>query len=182
MTALEQRIEAALARLGAEYEPPLGWQARVLAATQPAARRPWWAYAMPAAAVAATALCVVQFRQAPPVLALGVEIAHRVAVRGQEARVGDVVRLTVSGGDGERALWVYRDEQRLVIRCPGDPACAMTDAGIAVALELGDVGNYAIVALAADAALPVPTGSYDDDTAAARRAGIAIREDRLSVR
>jgi len=181
MTASVQRIEAALARLGAEYEPPLGWQARVLAATQPA-RRPWWGYAMPAAAVAATALCVVQFRQAPAALAIDVDIVHRVAVRGPEARVGDVVRLTVSGGGGERALWVYRDEQRMVIRCPGDRACAVTDAGIAVALELGAIGSYSIIALAADGALPLPSGSYEDDTAAARRAGVAIREDRLVVR
>jgi hypothetical protein len=180
MITSEQRIEAALARLGVEYEPPLGWQARVLAATQPA-RRPWWGYALPAAAVAAAALCVVQFRQPPGALALDVDIAHRVAVRGPEALVGDAVRLTVSGGSGERALWVYRDE-RMVIRCPGDRACAVTDAGIAVALELAEVGSYSIVALAADGALPLPSGSYDDDTAAARRAGIAIREDRLVVR
>lgn len=189
MTVSEQRIdaaidpalEAALARLGAEYEPPPGWQARVLAAIQPA-RRPWWGYAMPAAAIAATALCVLQFRTAAPALAIRVDIAHRATMRGSEARVGDTVHLAVSGGSGARALWLYRDEQRLVLRCPGDPACAMTDAGIAVSLELAEVGNYAIVALAGDGAVPEPAGSYDDDTAAARRAGIAIHEDRFTVR
>jgi hypothetical protein len=181
VTVSEQRIEAALARLGAEYEPLLGWQARVLAAIEPA-RRPWWSYAMPAAAVAATALCVLQFRTAVPALAIRVDIAHRATVRGSEARVGDTVHLAVSGGSGERALWLYRDERRLVLRCPGDPVCAMTDAGIAVSLELADVGNYTVVALAVDGAPPEPAGSYDDDTAAARRARIAIHEDRFSVR
>ncbi len=46
------RIEAQLARLGAELSPPVGWQARVLAAA--GARPPpgWWLGAHPAAAAA----------------------------------------------------------------------------------------------------------------------------------
>lgn len=183
MIAPEERIVAALARLGAEYEPPLGWQARVLAASRPRrAHRPWWSYVMPAAAVAAAAVCVLQFRAPPRALAVDVDVEHRVALRGSEAQVGDVARVTVSGGADHRALWVYRDEQRLVMSCPGDPGCAVSAAGITLAFELREVGNYTVVALSSGAALAAPSGSYDDDTAAARRAGATISEDRITVR
>jgi predicted DNA-binding protein (UPF0251 family) len=58
-TCIERRIEDALAQLGAEHEPPPGWEARVLAATHVTRRRPWW-YAAGglAAAVAAQAILI----------------------------------------------------------------------------------------------------------------------------
>src|SRR5262249_13086813 len=136
----------------------------------------------PGLAITAAALCAVAlWPTAPDGLALGVEIQHRAQVRGHDAAVGDVVTITARGGDGERAIWVYRDEQALVLRCPGAAACAVSGAGIAVDLALSQVATYTIVAVAARAALPVPSGSYDDDIAAARRDGIAVREDRLIV-
>src|SRR6185295_11711421 len=94
MIESNQRIEAALAQLGAEYEPPLGWEARVLAATR--ARRPWWWYAMPGFAVTALAVCAVALwpTAALPALALSVEVQHPAPVRGREGQVGDTVRIT----------------------------------------------------------------------------------------
>ena len=181
MIESNQRIEAALAQLGAEYEPPLGWEARVLAATR--ARRPWWWYAMPGFAVTALAVCAVALwpTAAPPALALSVEVQHPAPVRGREGQVGDTVRITATGGDGERAIWVYRDEQQLVLRCPGASSCAASPSGIQVDFVPRQVGTYTIVALTGQR-LPLPAGAYDNDTAAARRAGIMFREDKLTVR
>ncbi|HWU88551.1 MAG TPA: hypothetical protein VN253_14815 [Kofleriaceae bacterium] len=46
------RIEAELAKLGAELSPPAGWQARVLAEVAARPRRRWWWLAIPAVAAA----------------------------------------------------------------------------------------------------------------------------------
>lgn len=182
MIESNQRIEEALAQLGREYEPPLGWEARVLAATR--ARRPWWRYAMPSFAVAALAVCAFALwpAAAPAELTLSVEVQHSAPVRGREGQVGDTVRIAATGGSGERAIWVYRDEQQLVLRCPGASACAVSQSGIEIDFVPRQVGTYIIVALTARTRLPVPAGEYDDDTAAARRAGVVVREDKLTVR
>jgi hypothetical protein len=178
----EQRIEAALARLGADHEPPLGWEARVLAATG-MPRRPWWHYAVPGVGlVAAAALgMLVLWPAAAPALALRVDVEHRAVVRGQEAQLGDVVHVAATGGGGQRAIWIYRDEVQLVLRCPGDAGCAVSRDAIAADLTLRRIGTYQILALTADAALPVSSGSYGDDVVAARRAGAATREQTLAV-
>lgn len=178
-----RRLEGALARLGAEHLPPLGWEARVLAAARP--RTPRWRYAAPGLAAAAlAALCVAQLWPTEPPLELALDMAvrHRVPVRGTEGQVGDVVHIRVTGGDGERAIWVYCDEQQLVLRCPGDPGCQASGAEMSVDLALGEVATYTVVALSARGALPAPSGRYDDDTAAARRAGAAVRADSVTVR
>ena len=182
MIESNQRIEEALAQLGAEYEPPLGWEARVLAAAR--VRRPWWRYAMPGFAVAALAVCALALWPvaAPAELTLSMEVQHSAPVRGREGQVGDTVRIAATGGDGERAIWVYRDEQQLVLRCPGASACAVSQTGIQVDFVPRQVGTYTVVALTARARLPVPAGEYEDDIAAARRAGFVVREDRLTVR
>ena len=97
MIESNQRIEEALAQLGAEYEPPLGWEARVLAATR--AHRPWWRYARPGFAVAALAVCAVALwpTAAPTELTLSVEVQHSAPVRGREGQVGDTVRISAMG-------------------------------------------------------------------------------------
>lgn len=177
-----ERIEAALARLGVEHEPPAGWEARVLAAVG-APRRRWWMYAAPGVALAAAAAVavIVLRRPPPPALALNVEVKHSARYRGDEASPGDVAHIVVSGGKGPRAIWVYHDEVQLVLRCPGDPRCRVSEASTEVDVTLSSVGAYTVVALTGVSGLPPLAGSYDDDTAAAKDAGLDVRQNRLVV-
>ncbi|HEY6174400.1 MAG TPA: hypothetical protein VIX73_08160 [Kofleriaceae bacterium] len=180
MIEADDRIEQALARLGSEYEPPFGWEARVLASTR--ASPPWWRYAVPGLAAGAVAVCAIALWPAEaPAFALSVEVQHPEPVRGREGQVGDLVRIAATGGAAERAIWVYRDGM-LVLRCPGASSCAVSPTAIQVDFVPRQVGTYTVVALTARAALPVPAGDYDDAAAAVRRAGIEVREDRLTVR
>lgn len=176
-----QRIEAALAGLGAEHEPPPGWEARVLAAVG-ATRRRWWVYAAPGVALAAAAaIALVVLRPPPPpALALNVEVKHSARFRGDELNVGDVAHIAVSGGRAARAIWVYREGVQLVLRCPGDATCRISDASTEVDLTLRSVGTYNVVALTGDH-LPTPTGNHGADTAAALGAGLDVRQDHLNV-
>jgi hypothetical protein len=187
---IDPRLENALARLGVEYEPPPGWEARVLAATADAAprrRKPWWqrwrwsiAPGLALAGAAAAVIAYVAPAGVPVALALRIDIAHRAPMRGSDAVVGDTAHI-VATGDGNRALWIYRDEAELVLRCPGAPACQVADGSIAVDLALTQIGRYTVVALAPPAALPALSGAFDDDLAVARRAGAALQEQVIDV-
>lgn len=175
------RIEAALARLGAEHEPPVGWEARVLAAVG-APRRRWWAYAAPGVALAAAAaVALVMLRRPPPALALNVDVQKTVRTRGNEASAGDVAHIVVSGGKAPRAIWIYHDEVRLVLRCPDDPKCRVSEASTEVDVPLTSAGSYTVVALTGGSDLPPLPGTYDADTAAAEAAGLDVQEHRLLV-
>jgi hypothetical protein len=175
------RIEAALARLGAEHEPPAGWEARVMAAVG-ATRRRWWVYAAPGAALAAAAVvALVLVRRPPAVVALNVDVQHSALYRGEEATAGDVAHIAVSGGTGPRAIWVYHEEIHLVLRCPGDARCRITEDSTRVDLTLSSAGIYTVVALTGAADLPALTGNYDADTAAAKDAGLEVHQHRLTV-
>jgi len=195
VTAPLERIEAALAQLGAEHEPPAGWEARVLAAvrTEPA-RRPWWRIAVPALTLATAAGSAV-FVFWPRPFALDVVAESPARVRGEppgplrmrgegveERAVRDIVHVAVSGGAGRRAVRVYRNETELVMSCPADPACRVTRDGITVDVTLDKVGDYVIVAIASADALPVMPGTYDRDTAAAIKANATRRERKLHAR
>jgi hypothetical protein len=184
MTDPIRRIEDAIAQLGAEHEPPAGWEDRVLAATAPP-RRWWWA-AVPAVAAAAVVAIALwprshDVRVAIEIERTGAPTRAASATRGDTAKVGDILHATASDGTGRRALWVYRDDA-LVVACPGAPRCRGAGDAILVDVELALVGTYVIVALSSSAALPAPTGRYDDDVAGALAAG-AIKHDRsVSVR
>jgi hypothetical protein len=177
MTELEQRsmarIEAALAGLGAEHEPPAGWEARVLAAVSTAAPRPkprlWWLlFAAPAVAAAVIALVIILRppRTGPLQLALAVD-RNTTLVRGGVYHQGDVVRATATGGGPYRAVWVYRDDA-LVVACPGAPSCRSTKDGLTAEVTLKLLGEYKVVAVASrssTAAIPAPGGTFDLDVA-----------------
>jgi hypothetical protein len=183
MTDPNERIEAALTQLGAEHEPPPGWEARVLAAVGVPERRRWWAYAAPGAALAAAAaVALVVFLQPPPTLALDVHVKHSALYRGDEASAGDVAHIAVSGGKGTRAIRVYHEEVQLVLSCPGDPRCQISDRSTEVDLTLISAGTYTVVALTGAFSLPAPVGSYDADTAAAKDAGLDVRQQQVIVR
>jgi hypothetical protein len=175
MSEPHERIERAIAGLGSEYEPPAGWEARVLAAAAP--KRRWWLIAVPAAvALAAVIIIVIGLRgsSTPRPLALAVAIeASGAVVRGTTAKPGDTVLATASGGTGERAVWIYRGDRELVVACSGAKPCRAM---------LATVGTYTVIAVTARTPLPAPTGSLDDDLAAALAAGASHTTQKIEVR
>lgn len=195
MTDANQRIEAALARLGEEHEPPAGWEQRVLDAVRaPPARRPWWQYAAPVFALAgATAVALLLLWRQP--LDLVVERSRdkpmrdaprgdpqtsgREKIRGGQVALGDVLHIAATGGSGRRAIWVYRNGKP-VVRCPEGPACSTADGGLAVDVTVDLVGTYKVVALSripdAMPALGDGDTSHDADIAAARQVGVGAAD------
>lgn len=114
-------------------------------------------------------------------LAVNLEsVGPRVRAGSGSAHVGDVVHASAAGGAGQRAIWVYHDEQ-LVLACPGAPDCR--DAGDATAVDvvLRARGTYVILAVTSASALPVPRGSYDDDAGAAVAAKAITRTARIEA-
>jgi hypothetical protein len=183
-----ERIAAALPEVGADLSPRPGWEARVLAAvTAPERRVRWWWIAAPAALAAAAALVLWLGRDRGPSGPRPLEVALTVRrdgppVRATTAAVGDVVGIEARGGRGHRAVWVYRDDRELVLRCPGGATCAIGAGGITAELRVERAGRYAVVLLAADQPLPAPTGRLDDDLAAAAAAGATRQLSELDVR
>jgi hypothetical protein len=187
MTEPVSRIEAALARLGAEHEPPAGWEAKVLAQIE---RGSWWRrllrwkIAMPIA-VAATAAVVIVALLIPRERALTLALDYaktdkilRSAARG--AHVGGAMRAVATGGDGHRAVWVYH-EDRLVVGCPGRSGCIATEDETVAELEL-KAGNYTVVALTSRSPISPPGGAYDRDVAGAEQAGATVKYAHVTVR
>lgn len=179
--AAEARIAAALARLGADHEPPVGWEARVLAAVAAPGRR-WW-FAAPIAGIAAAAFALWALW---PGGALALEVALDGGPRvrsgptgdGSAGHVGQIVRATASGGGRYRAVRIYLRGQ-LIAACPAAPACSGPDRAD---LALTAVGRYLILALAADAPLPAPAGAFDVDVSTAQAAGVRWTWSELAVR
>lgn len=183
MTEPIARIEAALTRLGAEHEPPVGWQARVLAATAARKQRPWWWFAIPAAALAVIAIYVVV---RPPAQGQALEIAlnvekHGAVVRGTAAHVGDIVHATVTGGGRYRAVWVYH-RGALLLACPGATQCRSSGDAMIADVDLTLIGDYTIVALASSSPVPPPMGTLDSDVANAERTGATTKQELQPVR
>ena len=180
------RIEAALSRLGEEHEPPLGWEARVLAATAPPRKRAWWWFAAPAMVAAAAAVLVFLTTPAKPsALQLAMEVEKGSAVvrmTGPDPQLGDTVHATATGGGDHRAVWVYHNETELVLQCPGTAHCRTRDGNVTADIALGAIGTYQIVALSSNAALPEPTGKFDDDVANAVRANVTVSRQELTIR
>jgi len=175
------RIEAALTRLGAEHKPPVGWEARVLAAATKPKPKPWWWFAFPvvALAVAAIVVCFPHSRDQPLQLALNIEKGG-VLVRGNSAHVGDIVHATATGGGHLRAVWVYRDEH-LVVACPGGPQCRRDGEATVADVVLDSIGEYTIVALTSKSPVPAPTGTLDTDVSNAITAGVHDVHETLTV-
>lgn len=185
MTEELARIEAALRRLGADAEPPEGWERRVLAkVAERRPRRGWWT--VPALALASAIMLA-----APPSRPRELELvvareAHGPAMRGRDTRgdsahVGDDLIATATGGAGTRVLWVYRNESELVAVCPGGAMCT-SRGGLTARIRLASLGLYTVVALTSPTPLPEPHGSYDADLAAAGAAGATIRTREYDVR
>jgi hypothetical protein len=183
MTDPSTRLERAIEQLGAEHEPPPGWQAQVLAAIESSKQprpspwawlRRWWP-AIPVVVVAAgAALLWFQLRQQPMRVAYAVEATERTrgtppAVRGgagpDAVALYSRIAIEVEHGAEHRALWVYRDGREIVAACPGKPPCAPD--GVRAVLTVDRIGRYQVIALSSSAALPEPTGNHDRDAGAA---------------
>jgi hypothetical protein len=174
------RIEAALRDLGADHEPPVGWEARVLAAT--ASRKPWrwWWLAAPAVA-AAVVVIVILGGHGEPGLQIALTYTHgNEIVRGDTVKAGDIVHATATGGGRHHAIWIYRNEV-LVMACPGARECRIAGDAITADAKLA-MGKYVIVVLTSDSDIPPPAGSYDSDLARAREAGADVVDRRVNAR
>jgi hypothetical protein len=196
MSDPSDRLERAIAQLGADHEPPPGWEAKVLAAVEsPRAaapeRRPWlrrWWPAIPAAVLAAAVLVVVLRPVRPEQFALAVTPrpdASRGAMRGggglDDVSLGGVLDIAVQGGE-RRAVWVYRDSRKLVAACPRDAGCEVIDGALRLAWKVDQIGKYQVVALAGSQALPAPTGDYDRDLSALVQQRIEYKTQDVTVR
>ena len=176
------RIEEALTRLGAEHKPPVGWEARVLAAAAKPKPKPWWWFAFPVVALAVSAIVLFVERspsEQPLQLALNVE-KGQVAVRGASAHVGDIVHATATGGGHHRVVWVYRDD-RLVMACPGAPQCRRDGEATVADVALDATGEYTIIALTSRSPVPAPAGALDKDVSDASNAGAHEVRKQLTV-
>ena len=199
------RIEAALARLGEEHEPPAGWEARVLAAAgHPRSKRRWWWFTVPTMALAAAAAVLLMVRvPRPPQLALNIAIEqpagpeHPVqrgvessvdrstdpqgpgGARKSTAKQNETIHATAADGGPERALWIYRNE-KLIIRCPGSSECRAADEAV-FRLEL--TGVYQVVALSSRSRLPaIAIGELFDPTIAQLPDEVVQRRHEITVR
>lgn len=181
MTDPRTRLEHAIEQLGADLEPPPGWEGRVLAAVAPRRRSglAWAWLAIPA--VAAIALVAVVLprstRRAPEPLALTAELTSSPVMRGPSG-----IRAIARGGEAHCAIRIYRDGRELVAACPGHPACESSGDGLSIVLDTAPIGNYQVIAVSSAAALPAATGSPEHDLAAAIDAGASTRLQELEVR
>jgi hypothetical protein len=176
------RVENALADLGAEHVPPAGWDDQVLAAVRRHRKRKVVAAAVMVAAAAVVAWWALSGRGSPPgrfELALLLERGGKV-VRGTSANLGDTLRATARGGR-HRAIWIYRGEGELMVACPGGDRCRSSEGEVSADALLRGVGTYAVVALAADGPLEPPHGALDEAVAAAAMGGAQYRIERLTV-
>jgi hypothetical protein len=203
------RIEAALIEMGASHAPSIDWTSQLLAAIareagepgepvrqvrRPVERPRWrsWLEVGALAAAAAVAVVLIAGRASAPGAELALDVAWQhggPAVRGGAAHTGDVARAAATGGARYRAIWVYRGDRELPFTCPAagqtapadQPACARQGEQLRAELALAVAGVYTFVALSADAPLPVPRGSFDDDLAAAANVSAVVLRRQLRV-
>lgn len=192
MTDPIERIEAALTRLGAEHEPPAGWEARVFAKiaqerhAEPAPRRPrWWMFAIPAVSVSvAVVAAIVVCWPRPDGFTLAVTFdRHSEVVRsGGAPNAGDVAHATVTGGGPHRAVWIYRDDV-LVTACPGGDRTQCESSGEETTATVRlTMGKYQMVALTSSVPIAPPAGELDSDLARAQDAGATLDRKPVMVR
>jgi hypothetical protein len=178
------RIEAALARLGAEHEPPAGWEGKVLAQVEQVSWwRRWlrWKIAIPIAATAAAAIAIAVLWPHERALALALDYRDTGEVlRGSSHDVGQVMRAVATGGGGHRAVWVYCDD-KLVLACSGGSGCSSTEDETIAEVEMKTAGHYTVVALTSRSPISPPGGVFDGDVAGAQRAGAQVKYERVKV-
>jgi Putative zinc-finger len=113
------------------------------------------------------------------------EVAYEIEQGGPTARgsvhVGDVLRSTVRG-ERHRALWVYFEGHELIAACPNDARCSNDGSDMVLRLTLKQRGQYTVVALGSDDAIPPPApGGTLDEQLAAQSAGIHSQRRKIEV-
>ncbi|HET9626848.1 MAG TPA: hypothetical protein VFP84_36055 [Kofleriaceae bacterium] len=192
-----ERIEAALAKLGDAYEPPTGWEDRVLAATRRPVVRPSYVrrvMLMVPVLVLAGALVwlfVLRPRPAPEAFAMTVSFDRVTLVRSADAGSarGDIAHARAAGR-GHRVLRVY-NRDTLVLACaatpdgtviqevPPPPAagnapCTGDRDALAVSWVLQGTGEYKVIGLASiDRPIPPTQHNFDRDQGALIDADLA---------
>ena len=176
-----QRLGAALAVSPA---PPPGWQDQVWRriergeqATSKHSRCGWLVWSFPVLTAAAVAVLLLLARtggqdQSPVVLAVAVQDARGATrVRG-EIRPGGAIRIDARGLRAPFSeLRVYRDDLELVASCTTLPPCQRQGDRLSARVPIITVGAYRAVLFTSDRPLPVSSGNYDADDAAARAGG-----------
>jgi hypothetical protein len=97
------------------------------------------------------------------------------------ARAGDVLR-TATRGAVHRALLVYRDNQELMIACPGGAACSSSEDELALELRLSGAGEYSIIAIGSAEPVPAPRAPVDVMLSAVVSAGAHFERRVVDVR
>ena len=183
--AAYERLRAELATLGAEDEPPVGWQARVWERIDQRRerRRPRWGgwrgWMVPVGVGLAASLAALFLIRPPgpqpPSLRAEVQAGATVR-RGGEAQPGDLLRLTAATGGARHAeLRVYRNDTELVLRCSTDRPCTRWGNELRAAVLLDAVGRYQPLLMRAESPLPLPVSDLEKDTSAALAAGADVK-------
>ena len=186
--AAYERLRVELADLGAEDEPPVGWQARVWEQLDHGRerrdrrerRRPRWrGWIVPVGVGLAASLAALFLIRPPgplpPSLRTEVEAGATVR-RGGEAQPGDLLRLTAATGGARHAeLRVYRNDTELVLRCSADRPCTRRGDELRAAVLLDAVGRYQPLLIRAEGPLPSPVSDLEKDTSAALAAGADVK-------
>jgi hypothetical protein len=183
--ALHERLTAEIAALGAEDEPPAGWQARVWQRLDQRRerRRPRWTgwrgWIVPIGVGVAASLAVFFLIRAPgpQPSSLRAEVQAGATVRrGGEAQAGDLLRLTAAAGGARHAeLRVYRNDTELVLRCSTDRPCSRRGDELRAAVLLDAVGRYQPLLMRGESPLPRPLSNLEKDTSAALAAGADVK-------
>lgn len=176
-----RQLRELLPHVGAERRPRPDWQASVLAAIDSGdadrgSRRwsRWWLAAVPAAAALLLLLLwsrgpIGSNRTDGPIPALAVELSivrGSAVTRTKTANAGDLLRVRASGGSAHSAIWIYRGEQELLLRCPADPRCRSEQGTLIADLRLDRPGVYLILFAASSSPIP-PAGETIDRSMAA---------------
>ncbi len=174
------RLYKRLAAVGEGDQPPVNWQAGVWERIeQRRGRRRWWAWwGLVPAALAASLIVFLLARTPEPVpvfLKAEVEAGSSIQ-RGEEAKPGDLLRLTASTGGARHAeLRVYRNDAELILRCSTESPCSRKGEDLRASVVLDGIGRYQPLLLLSKNPLPeASTGGLDVDTEAALAAGAEI--------
>jgi hypothetical protein len=187
--AVYQRLRQDIAGIGADEEPPAGWETRVWARIGERKRRPRWIWFLApvgAAALAATLFFAVPRTPSSPSLVQEV-VAGGPIRRAAGARPGDRLDLRAgTAGSPHAELRLYRNGRDLVLRCPsdaGDPSCRRDGDALLASLTLPSVGDYQAMLVLDDEPLPPPRKGLDADAGAVfAQGGQVVVGEEIAVR
>lgn len=114
--------------------------------------------------------------EAPKAVAVMVE-RDGEPMRASGAVVGDVLMWTINLPHPVVEVRIYRDEETLVLRCPGADGCPSVQPGpprMQGRLRLDRSGSYRVVAIGGDRAAPPPSDSVNVDLATLQGAGFTV--------